>query len=184
MSRTTNRDRNETGLFLFFDNLKSLLGSVVSFEEQSRSQGLSVEEIDKAVDRLNIAADTPQLLITDIDGNDAFIDVTITLNTTVNKVRHLSNILQQYNNTSASVWEKLHFSWVKIASLLGVSKSTLRRRRILYGMTAEDEPSWAMITDDELERTVREIQELTPNIRQARLLGALRSRGLIFNGGE
>ena len=92
MSRTTNRDRNESGLFLFFDNLKSLLGSVVSFEEQSRSQGLSVEEIDEVVDRLNVAADTLQLLITDIDGNDAFADVTVNLNTTVNKVRRLSNI--------------------------------------------------------------------------------------------
>ena len=49
---------------------------------------------------------------------------------------------------------------------------------MLYGMIAEEEPNWAMITDDELERTVREIQELTPNIGQARLLGALRSRGL------
>ena len=92
MSRTTNRDRNESGLFLFFDNLKSLLGSVVSFEGQSRSQGLSVEEIDEVVDRLNVAADTLQLLITDIDGNDAFADVTVNLNTTVNKVRRLSNI--------------------------------------------------------------------------------------------
>ncbi|CAB3995673.1 Retrovirus-related Pol poly [Paramuricea clavata] len=209
MSRTTNRDRNESGLFLFFDNLKSLLRSVVSFEEQSRSQGLSVEEIDEVVDRLNVAADTLQLLITDIDGNDAFADVTVNLNTTVNKVRRLSNILQQYkNNTSASAWEnsyncpiastenrpgrphyvigeeqirflrELHFSWIKIANLLGVSESTLRRRRILYGMTTEEEPNWAMITDDELERTVREIQELTPNIGQARLLGVLRSRGL------
>ena len=135
--------------------------------------------------------------------------MTVNLNTTVNKVRRLSNILQQYkNNISASAWEnsyncpiastenrpgrphyvigeeqirflrELHFSWVKIANLLGVSESTLRRRRILYGMTTEEEPNWAMITDDELERTVREIQELTPNIGQARLLGALRSRGL------
>ena len=79
-------------MFLFFDNLKSLLGSVVSFEEQSRSQGLSVEEIDEVVDRLKVAADTLQLLITDIDGNDAFADVTVNLNTTVNKVRRLSNI--------------------------------------------------------------------------------------------
>ena len=67
---------------------------------------MSVEEIDEVVDRLNVAADTLQLLITDIDGNDAFADVTVNLNTTVNKVRCLSNILQQYkNNTSASAWE-------------------------------------------------------------------------------
>ena len=102
----TRRERNESGLFLFFHNLKSLLGSVASFEEQSRSQGLSVEEIDQAVDRLNTAADTLQLLITDIDGNDAFADVTINLNTIVDKVRRLSNILQHHsNNTSASAWE-------------------------------------------------------------------------------
>ena len=209
MSRTTNRERNESGLFLFFENLKSLLGSVALFEERSRSQGLSVEDVDEAVDRLNIAADTLQLLITDIDGNDAFADVTASLNTTLNKVRRLSTILEQYNNNySASECEnsyncpiastgnrpgrphyvireeqirflrELHFSWVKIANLLGVSESTLRRRRILYGMTAEEEPKWETITDDELERTVRAIQQLTPNIGQARLLGALRSRGL------
>ena len=45
-------------------------------------------------------------------------------------------------------------------------------------MTAEEEPNWATITDDELERTVREIQQLTPNIGQAQLLGALRSKSL------
>lgn len=209
MSRTTNRERNESGLFLFFDNLKSLLASVTSFEEQSRSQRLSVEDIDEAVDRLNAAADTLHLLITDIEGNGAFSNVNLSLNTTVIKVRRLSNILQQYrNSTSVSAREnsyncptattgnrpgrphyiveeeqirflrELHFSWVKIANLLGVSESTLRRRRILYGMTADEEPNWTMITDDDLERTVREIQELTPNIGQARLLGALRSRGL------
>mgnify|MGYP002803594485 FL=1 len=209
MSRTTNRERNESGLLLFFENLKSLLGSVALFEERSRFQGLSVEDVDEAVDRLNIAADTLQLLITDIDGNDAFADVTASLNTTLNKVRRLSTILEQYNNNySASECEnsyncpiastgnrpgrlhyviredqirflrELHFSWVKIANLLGASESTLRRRRILYGMTAEEEPNWATITDDELERTVRAIQQLTPNIGQARLLGALRSRGL------
>ena len=106
MSRTTSRERNESGLFLFFENLKSLLGSVALFEEQSRSQGLSVEDVDEAVDRLDIAADTLQLVITDIDGNDAFADVTASLNTTVNKVRRLSTILKQYNdNYSASACE-------------------------------------------------------------------------------
>ena len=98
MSRIINRERNESGLFLFFENLKSLLGSVALLEERSRSQGLSVEDVDEAVDRLKIAADTLQLLITDIDNNDAFFGVTASLNTTVSKVRLLSTILQQYNN--------------------------------------------------------------------------------------
>ena len=80
------------GCFCSGTILSHCLGSIVSFDEQSRSQGLSVEEIDEVVDRLNVAADTLQLLITDIDGNDAFADVTVNLNTTVNKVRRLSNI--------------------------------------------------------------------------------------------
>ena len=42
----------------------------------------------------------------------------------------------------------------------------------------------AMITDDELERTARQIQDLTPNIGQVRLLGAVRSRGLNIQVGE
>ena len=73
---------------------------------------------------------------------------------------------------------ELHFPWKKIADLLGVSESTLRRRRSIYGMTGDEEPSWTQISDNDLEKIVHEIQELTPNIGQARLLGALRSRGL------
>jgi len=73
---------------------------------------------------------------------------------------------------------ELHFPWKKIADLLGVSESTLRRRRSIYGMTGDEEPSWTQISDNELEKIVQEIEELTPNIGQAPLLGALRSRGL------
>ena len=45
-------------------------------------------------------------------------------------------------------------------------------------MTGDEEPSWTQISDNDLEKIVQGIQELTPNIGQARLLGALRSRGL------
>ena len=47
-------------------------------------------------------------------------------------------------------------------------------------MTTEEEPNWAMITDDELERTVREIRELIPNIGQAQ---ARRKHQKIVGGG-
>ena len=45
-------------------------------------------------------------------------------------------------------------------------------------MTGNGDPSWTQISDNDLEEIVQEIQELTPNIGQARLLGPLRSRGL------
>ena len=46
-------------------------------------------------------------------------------------------------------------------------------------MTTEEELNWAMITD-ELERTVREIRELIPNIGQAQ---ARRKHQKIVGGG-
>ena len=49
---------------------------------------------------------------------------------------------------------------------------------MMYGMTGDEDVSWTKISDTDLEKTVQEIQDLTPNIGQARLLGALRSRGL------
>ena len=48
----------------------------------------------------------------------------------------------------------------------------------MYGMTSNEQSSWTQISDTDLENVVQEIQELTPNIRQTRLLGALRSLGL------
>ncbi|CAH3039554.1 unnamed protein product, partial [Pocillopora meandrina] len=66
---------------------------------------------------------------------------------------------------------EMHFSWKKISDLLGVSESTLRRRRLIYGVTDQEELRWTQITDSDLENIVKEIQDLTPNIGQANLLG-------------
>ena len=118
------------------------------------------EDIDQAADRLNTAAETIQLVISDIENNDP-TDVTSILNMTLMKVRNLSDQLQQYRNEkSDSIGERayssltdsrrdgpgrprhvieedqirfvreMHFPWKKIADLLGVSESTLRRREI------------------------------------------------------
>ena len=208
MARDLTRERNEQGLFIFFDNLRLLLSTISSFEEGERCNNLLFEDIDQAADRLNTAAETIQLVISDIENNDP-TDVTSILNMTLMKVKNLSDQLQQYRNEkSDSIGERayssltdsrrdgpgrpryvieedqirflreMHFPWKKIADLLGVSESTLRRRRLMYGMTNLEESSWTQITDFDLNRIVQEIQELTPNIGQARLLGALRSRGL------
>ena len=209
MARDLARERNEHGLFIFFDNLRLLLSTISSFEEAERCNNLLFEDIDQAADRLITAAETIQLVMSDIENNNDLTDVTSILNMTLMKVRNLSDQLQQYRNEkSDSIGEKafssltesgkdgpgrpryvieedqirflreMHFPWKKIADLLGVSESTLRRRRLMYGMTDLEESSWTQITDSDLSRIVQEIQELTPNIGQARLLGALRSRGL------
>ena len=75
MSRDTARERNEYGLFLFFDNLKLLLSTIKKFEEADRSQSLSLEDIDQAIGRLMAVADTIQLLISEIESNRDFAEV-------------------------------------------------------------------------------------------------------------
>ncbi|XP_044171565.1 uncharacterized protein LOC122955897 [Acropora millepora] len=70
----------------------------------------------------------------------------------------------------------LHFSWTKIAKILGLSRKTINRRRQELGMSLE--LSWSRISDNELKQIMCDIQTLTPGIGQTRMLGALRSRGL------
>ena len=67
----------------------------------------------------------------------------------------------------------MHFPWVKIAHMLGVSESTLRRRREASGIISD----WSSISDEAIEDLVSAIRRTTPNIGQIRLCGALRARG-------
>lgn len=171
MARDPVRERNEHGLFLFFENFKLLLSTISSFEEAERCNNLLFEDIDQAEERLIAAAETIQLLLSDIENNDDLTDVTSILNLTLSKVRNLSDQLQQCRSEMSdfsSIGERayssptdsrkggpgrpgyvieeeqirflreMHFPWKKIANLLGVSESTLRRRRLMYGMTNLD----------------------------------------------
>lgn len=70
----------------------------------------------------------------------------------------------------------LHFSWTKIAKILGVSRKTIDQRRQELGMSLE--LSWSSISDYDLKQIMCDIQTLTSGIGQTRMLGALRSRGL------
>ena len=40
----------------------------------------------------------------------------------------------------------------KIADLLGVNESTLRRKRMVYGVTGDEDLSWTQISDTDLEK--------------------------------
>ena len=55
------RERNEHGLFLFFDNFKLLLSTISTFGEAERYINLGFEDIDQAADRLITAAIDPEL---------------------------------------------------------------------------------------------------------------------------
>lgn len=68
-----------------------------------------------------------------------------------------------------------HFSWSKIAKMLGISDRTLRRKRKEFNTRQEN---FTCISEEELCEVVQSVRNLTPNIGQSRMLGALRSRGL------
>lgn len=65
------------------------------------------------------------------------------------------------------------FSWTQIQSLLGVSRSTLWRRRTELGLRGNE----ITLEDDELHNIMQNIMDINPNIGQRRMLGALRARG-------
>eukprot|EP00794_Sanderia_malayensis_P016136 gene16136-17762_t len=75
----------------------------------------------------------------------------------------------------------IHFSWKKIAELLNVSYSTVKRRRKEFEM---EESRFSNITDNELDiiyanLTSQEGGNLgTPNLGRRRFMGALRSRAI------
>lgn len=73
---------------------------------------------------------------------------------------------------------EIHFSWSSIAILLGVSERTLERRREEFEMP-KGRACYADISDEELDRIVSEILELTPDTGETLVQGALRHRGLL-----
>ena len=94
MARTPARERNEHGLFSFFESLKFLLSTIASFEEAERCNNLALEDVEQAADRLISSAETIQLLILDTANSNDLTPVTSIL--TLIKVRNLSDQLQQY----------------------------------------------------------------------------------------
>lgn len=68
------------------------------------------------------------------------------------------------------------FSWSQIARDLGISESTIRRRRRLFQMPSQQ--VFSNIENSVLDRLVREILDVTPRIGYRLIQGALRQRGL------
>lgn len=119
MSREIARERNEYGLFLFFDNLKLLLSTITTFEEADRSQSLSSEDIDQAIGRLMAVADTIQLLISEIESNRNFAEVLPILNVTLTNVRNLGDLLQLHRNGAPDLTRETAYSSPTISTCNG-----------------------------------------------------------------
>ena len=72
----------------------------------------------------------------------------------------------------------LHFSWQKIALMLGVSERTVRRRRSELGMTVGQVLNYSEINDDELDVFVQHILHYSPNSGERMVIGALKGYGV------
>ena len=69
----------------------------------------------------------------------------------------------------------LQFSWSEIASLLGVGRMTLYRRRQTWGMLGR---GFFEITDEDLEVLVISVKAEMPDVGERMVMGALLSRGV------
>ncbi len=72
----------------------------------------------------------------------------------------------------------LHFSWKKIAEMLGVSEKTVRRRRHELDMAIGYQNCYSNIPDDELDVFIRRILDLSPQSGERMVLGSLRAQGI------
>ena len=70
--------------------------------------------------------------------------------------------------------KSLGFTWKKIASLLGISTSFLRKNR----RAEEMESNYSNIVDDDLDVIVRNIFRDSPNMSERMMTSALRSGGI------
>jgi hypothetical protein len=75
----------------------------------------------------------------------------------------------------------MSFSWVQIANLLGVSYTTIYRRRQEYGMTGSD---GGHITDGELREVLHQLRQELPSLGQTLIWGRLRSMGFNVTRGR
>ena len=67
----------------------------------------------------------------------------------------------------------MNFSWTKIASMLGVSRMTIYRRRVEYGIAS----SGIDLTDDELKVVLQQIGDEQPALGETMIWGRLKSMG-------
>ena len=74
--------------------------------------------------------------------------------------------------------QELHFPWVRIAELLGISTKTLSRKRQEFQIEDEGGVNWSSLWNGELREIMQEIMTVTPGIGQTRMIGALHSRGI------
>lgn len=71
---------------------------------------MTLEDIDRATGRLMAAADTIQMLISEIEGNRDFAEVLPILNVTLTNIRNLGDLLKQHRNGAPDLTRETAYS--------------------------------------------------------------------------
>ena len=88
--------------------------------------------------------------------------------------RYLGRPRFQISKEQLEYLHSLFFSWTAIAGVLMVSRTTMYRRRVEFGLLVEPQSS---ITDQELIRIVQHLSVQHPQVGQSFICGRLRSLG-------
>lgn len=206
MTTVRRRERNECGLYTFFEQLKSLFSQLCNANEGI--QNIDEQTQEEFIRRLEDAATTLRLLVDHTSevmtrtGDEELALIAQYLTSLLRCTNNICEILShcqpgslflgfschtrkpeigpgrpqvEISKEQLEFLRSMHFSWSNIAKLLGVSLSTVTRKREHWQMNDETS-QWSEISEEELDNVVREIRTLTPNIGERRLMGALRCR--------
>ena len=205
------RERNESGLHIFVESLKSLFSQLSRLNDiDGGIQRLDEESLESFKRRFEDAATTIRLLIDHISeyraqyGTDELSSVADSLTTVLTCTDAICGYITRCESNSLYLGftcnlreasgrpgrprieitkeqleflRSMHFNWSDIATLLGVSVSTITRKRREHQLNDES-PQWTALSDEELDSIVREISKTTPNLGERRLMGAIRSRNI------
>ena len=69
-------------------------------------------------------------------------------------------------------------SWSAISETLGVDRTTIYRRRLLFGMNAHEAYRFSDIPDADLDTVITSLLHKSPNAGETYVQGSLRARGI------
>ena len=200
------RERNERGLHIFFHELKSIFSQVYHLDESLESADEEILEaltrrLVEASATLRMLTDHISEITRTHEGEFNSLKTRLVL--LMQNVDEICGILCRQRPSTTYLGfscrkkklgngpgrpkievskeqleflRSLHFNWRTIAKILGVSITTITRKREEFGLNVDYDLQWSQISSEDLDSVVKDIQKLTPNIGERRLVGALRGR--------
>jgi len=132
--------------------------------------------IDVKLDEIFLAYENYKNLYEErLDWNTIYHSNNLELKATITKSSRAGRPKIEISEMQVLSLKSLNFSWVKIATLLGISSKTLQRRRKDFSSNIE---CYSKINDLDLDVIVRETIDGNPNVGERMITGYLAARGI------